>query len=370
MQLIEVTNKREEKLFLDVVKLIYKDCPEYIRPLDISIENIFNENNIFYRNDHSKRWILLNNKGQVIGRIAAFINEAINNGKKTLAFGFFECIDSQEAANILFNKVIDFASTINAEIIEGPVNYGPTHAFWGLLTEGFDKSPSFEVTYNPKYYINLFDSFGFKVKYHQFTKMHYLDSDNLPDRVNRIADRVRAKEGFSIKTFNINQFTQFAKYAVDIYNDAWKDNVNFIPATIETFLRVFKNIKQILDEKLILFAFYNGEPISLLVCIPDPNAIMKDFNGKLNFINKIRFILKKNLISKVRVLALAHKSKYKNRGFEAVLFQTLSNYLNSSKKYKELEISWVGSYNGVMLSILNSLNGINAKQHTVYIKEI
>src|SRR5699024_7857014 len=100
------------------------------------------------------------------------------------------------------------------------------------------------------------------------------------------------------------------------------------------------------------------------------NAIMKDFNGKLNFLNKIKFILKKNLISKVRVLALAHKSKYKNRGFEAVLFQTLSNYLSTSKKYKELEISWVGSYNGVMLSILNSLNGINAKQHTVYIKEI
>lgn len=370
MQIIEVKTKQEAKLFLNVVDIIYKDCSKYIKPLDDSINTIFSKKNIFYKENESKRWILFDDNGNLIGRVAAFVNDAINNLKPTLAFGFFECINDQKAANILFSKILELANELNAEMIEGPVNYGSTHAFWGLLTDGFDRHPSFEVNYNPKYYIRLLENFGFKVKYNQFTNMLYTDSYELPKRIRAIANRAQAKEGFYIKPFNRKQFRKFAKYAVDIYNDAWRDNVNFIPVTLDTFSRVLDSIKKIIDENLVLFAFYNSEPISLLMCVPDPNRIIKSFNGKLGIINKLKFLFKKHSISTARVLALANKSKYRNKGVEAMLFRSLSDYLYKSDKYKELEISWVGSYNGVMLSILKALKGECIKQHTVYIKEI
>ena len=41
MQLIEVNNNNTRKAFLDVARIIYKDDPVWVCPLDIEIDNIF-----------------------------------------------------------------------------------------------------------------------------------------------------------------------------------------------------------------------------------------------------------------------------------------------------------------------------------------
>ena len=104
MQTIQVADRKTVKQFHDTIRLLYKDDPNFICPLDDDIESIFDpKENTFFRNGDACRWVLKDNKGKLIGRVAAFYNWAKANKyeQPTGGLGFFECIDNQEAAFLL-----------------------------------------------------------------------------------------------------------------------------------------------------------------------------------------------------------------------------------------------------------------------------
>ena len=39
--------------------------------------------------------------------------------------------------------------------------------FWGLLAENFTEMSSYGMNYNPPYYVNLFEDYGFQIYYKQ-----------------------------------------------------------------------------------------------------------------------------------------------------------------------------------------------------------
>ena len=111
MQLIEVTDKKSSKLFHKLPHLIYKKDKNWAAPLEGMIESTFNPaKNKTFRNGKAIRWILLDERKQVIGRIAAFVNFNLSKTyeQPTGGCGFFECIDNQEAANILFEAAVNW----------------------------------------------------------------------------------------------------------------------------------------------------------------------------------------------------------------------------------------------------------------------
>ena len=57
-------------------------------------------------------------------------------------------------------------------------------------------------------------------------------------------------------------------YAEDfrtIYNKAWKTHSNFKGMPASHARAIMRKMKPIMDEKLIWFAYYNGEPIAFLL---------------------------------------------------------------------------------------------------------
>ncbi len=103
---MEVKDKKTIKLFLDFPSELYKTDKNWVRYLDKEIEKVFDPNkNKSFRNGDAIRWVLLQEK-KTIGRIAAFYNSG-NSAKEdqpTGGIGFFDCIDNQDAANLLFDK--------------------------------------------------------------------------------------------------------------------------------------------------------------------------------------------------------------------------------------------------------------------------
>src|SRR5690348_10093642 len=106
MTIVPVSNKQTSKDFLEVARFIYKNDKNWICPLDQDINTIFNPNkNPFFKHGKCQRWLLKNNEGEPIGRVAAFINEkkAFQYDQPTGGMGFFECINDKEAAFKLFD---------------------------------------------------------------------------------------------------------------------------------------------------------------------------------------------------------------------------------------------------------------------------
>jgi hypothetical protein len=365
MQIIQVNDDKTKTEFLKVPHLIYKDDKNWICPLEQDVEQTFDpKKNHFFEHGICLRWILRNDKDQVIGRVAAFVNhkKAQQYEIPTGGMGFFECIDNTDAAFLLFDTAKEWLKAQGMQAMEGPINFGENDSFWGLLVEGFTP-PSYGMNYHPPYYHNLFTAYGFETSYEQIT--NHLDiTKPFPARFTKIANWVANKPGYTFEHFSKKNSEKYISDLMEIYNDAWKDFENFVPMKKETLMDSFKKMETIMDEKLIWFAYVNGEPASFLVTIPDANQMIKSFKGKLGLLQKLIFVYKRWVgVSRMRAIVMGTKTAYQKHGLESALFITLGKYVLPLNQYEELEMSWVGDFNDKMLAIHEATGATFGKRH-------
>lgn len=365
MQIISVSNKPQKREFIQVPHLIYRDDKNWICPLDKDIEKTFDKRkNPFFKHGRCTRWILQDEHGRTIGRIAAFVNEkkAFQYEQPTGGMGFFECIDREEAAFLLFDTAKEWLIAQGMEAMEGPINFGENDSFWGLLVAGFTP-PSYGMNYNPAYYLPFFEKYGFETAYQQITN-HLAVKKPFPERFTKIANWVAAKPGYTFESFSKKNADKYVKELMEIYNDGWKDFESFVPIKKETLLESFKQMEAIMDEKLIWFAYVNGEPASFVVIIPDANQFIKGFHGKLGWIEKIKFVYRRwKGVSRMRAIVMGTKTAYQKHGLESALFIKLKEYVLPMNQYEELELSWVGDFNDKMLAIHEATGAAFGKRH-------
>lgn len=365
MQLISVSSSPTKKAFLQVPHLIYQNDQNWICPLDQDVEKTFDpEKNIFFKHGECTRWILKDEQGKTIGRIAAFINtkKAFNYEQPTGGIGFFECIDNQDAAFKLFDIAQAWLKEKGMAAMDGPINFGENDTFWGLLVEGFTP-PSYGMNYNPPYYQAFFENYGFVTSYQQITN-HLAVRNPFPERFTKIATWVANKPGYTFEHFSKKNAEKYVQDLMEIYNDGWKDFENFVPIKKETLQESFKQMEAIMDEKLIWFAYLNGEPASFVVIIPDANQMIKGFHGKLGLIEKLKFVYRRwKGVNRMRAIVMGTKTAYQKHGLESALFIKLKEYVLPLDQYDELELSWVGDFNDKMLSIHEATGAVFGKRH-------
>ncbi len=369
MNLIVVSRGRTEREFIDLPRKLYSKDPNWVSPLDNEIKAVFDPSrNVFFNHGICKRWILTDDRQQTIGRIAAFINfrKSHKNPQPTGGIGFFECINNKEAAHLLFLTAMVWLQENEMEAMDGPVNFGENDKYWGLLVQGF-KAPSLGMNYNPPYYTELFESFGFEKLYDQFT--NYLDATvPLPDRFIKIADWVMKKPGYSFRHFDKKHRENFFEDFMEIYNDAWSDFENFAPIEMETLRESFRQMQPVMDEKIIWFAYYHDEPIGFVLCLPDVNQLLKHVKGKLNLWGKLKFAWYRQTIKidRLRIIIMGCKKKFQNHGIESALIHCLQQEVLPRNTIKGVELAWVGDFNAKMLAVHEATGATKDKVHRTY----
>ena len=224
------------------------------------------------------------------------------------------------------------------------------------------------MPYNFPYYKKLFEAYGFKTYFEQYS--YHLDVEKpFPERFWKIADWVSKKPGYTFKHFTFREQEKFISDVVRVYNQSWSVfKTDFIPMNPEVLRETIKEARSILDEEIIWFAYHNDEPIAFFVMFPDLNQIIKSFNGKLNLWNILRFIYFKNTgrICRARALVAGVVPKFQNSGIESAIFSQYNRVIPPGKKYKEIELSWVGDFNPKMQAIYNAVGAVKAKTHITY----
>ena len=370
MDLIEIENSRQARAFIELPARLYKNDPHWICPLETDVEAVFDPSrNVFFSHGVCTRWLLQDTNGQIMGRIAAFINyeKSDKNPQPTGGVGFFECVNNRQAAFLLFDTAKAWLQEKGMQAMDGPVNFGENDKFWGLLVHGF-KPPSLGMNYNPPYYQEFFESYGFQKLYDQFT--NFLDATvPLPERFTKISDWVMRKPGYSFRHFDKKQFNKFAADFIEIYNDAWSTFENFSPLELGTVKESFRQMKPIMDEKIIWFAYYNEEPIAAILCLPDVNQLLKHVNGKLDLWGKLKFFWysKTATVDRLRIIVMGCKRKFQNHGIESALIRCLQNeVLPRRHVIKGVELAWVGDFNDKMLALHEATGATQDKIHRTY----
>lgn len=370
MKLQEVISVKDKRDFLELPKRLYKDDPNWICPLDADIDGIFNpDSNSNFEHGEAIRWLLYDDNDTIVGRIAAFIDyNKINHYKyPTGGCGFFECINNQEAANLLFDAAKNWLKERKAEAMQGPINFGENFLHWGLLVDGF-MPQGYGMPYNFPYYQKLFESYGFKNFFEQYS-YHKPLADGWPERLLKFAELTTKRPGYSFEFFAYDRIDEFVEYFVQIYNTIWSGyHDSYTPLKNADIKDMLLEFKPIIDPDLISFAFDKGEPVGLMLSVPDVNQLLKKLkNGKLTLINKLKFLYyRKRAITRNRALLAGIHPDYQNTGIVLALFYQLVDALKDKPRQKEIELSWVADYNPKMIGIYDKIGAKRMKTHVTY----
>jgi hypothetical protein len=371
MKIVEVNDAALENKFLQVGVLMNKSNPAYIRPLDKEIKDVFNATtNKNYKYGEAKRWILQEDNGNLIGRIAAFINNKyINKGTvyPTGGVGFFECINNQTAANVLLDTAKAWLQSKGMDAMDGPINFGDRDKWWGLMVEGFNEEPVYGMPFNPNYYQALIEGYGFKNYYNQYWYKVQVDAP-LPARFQERYEKFAAKPDYKAKHIIAKDLDKYANDFATVYNAAWAQHGEAKEITKEQVLKLFTTMKPVMDERAIWFAYYKDEPIAMFINIPDVNQYFKHFNGKLTLINKLRLLWMKQTgqCKKLTGLAFGVVPKYQALGVDSFLIQSCANLITNKGWYNSYEMGWAGDWNPRMVNIYKSLGGTQNRLMITY----
>ena len=371
MQIIQVNDRQSIRQFHDTIRIIYKDDPNFVCPLDNAIESIFDpKKNSFFRNGDACRWILKDAEGKLIGRVAAFYNwdKARKYEQPTGGLGFFECINNREAAFLLFDTCRAWLEKAGLEAMDGPINFSENESYWGLLVEGFD-NPSFGMNYHPPYYKDFFEAYGFYNFFEQITNKLDLTKD-FPERFWKIADWIRQKPGFRYEHFRKSRVEKYIRDIKEIYDQAWVFHEHFTPLDLEVLRNEFKQARTILDEEFVWFVYHDDKPVAFLVMLPDANQILKHFNGRMNLFDKLRFLRlkRKKIFTRARITVMGVVPRFQRYGIESAIFWHMNQMMQHKPGYTEIELAWVGDFNPKMQRLHAAVQSTFSKRHITYRK--
>jgi GNAT superfamily N-acetyltransferase len=369
MKVTEVNSPHRIRGFLEVPVSIYQNDPNWIRPLDQDIENVFDEKkNKLFRHGKARRWILSNDDGTYIGRIAAFINEQTARQSEYVAggIGFFECINNQDAANLLFITARDWLAQFGMEAMDGPINFGDRQAWWGLQVEGF-APPTYQMNYNPPYYINLFENYGFRLYFDQLV-FNYEVAKPVPESFQQKAERIFKSPAFEFSHLKKKMLKKYAADITSIYNEAWAGMGHFRKVNEEQTLNTLRKMLPVMDEKLIWFGYYKSKPVAFFIMLPEINQIIRHLNGKMNWWSKLKFFYyqRTGKVNKMFGVLFGVVPDFQGKGIDGAVIMAAAKVIQPMNKYLNLEMNWVGDFNPKMIKMVENLGTTVCKRYRTY----
>lgn len=381
MQLTEVTTPQLANQFIRVNVEINKDNPNYIQPLDKDIRDVFDpKKNKAFRFGEATRWILKDKKGNLIGRIAAFTNKKYKNKGDDVpvgGIGFFDSINDQDAADMLFDVAKHWLLQKGMEAMDGPINFGERDRWWGLLVQGFEP-PVYCLNYNYPYYRQLFETYGFKNYFNQICFGMKANSRLTQKFYDRHA--VCAKDpNFSSAHIKKDQLDKFAADFTTVYNKAWAGHGGLKQLEEKVVRKMFYSMKPVMDERINWFIYYKGEPVGIWINLPDLNQWFKHLKGKFSLWHKLKFLWAKATVKNKKFTGLVFgiAPEYQGMGADSYLIvegcrviQQLKiengNYELGKPIYEDYEMQWIGEFNPKMVNVAETIAGNRSRILTTY----
>jgi len=381
MQLTEVKDSRSAREFLEVNRIINKDDPNYIQPLEKDINDVFDpKKNKAFRHGEATRWILKTEAGKLIGRIAAFVNKKYRNkgdDGPVGGIGFFDCINRQEAADTLFDVARHWLLQRGMTAMDGPINFGERDRWWGLLVKGFEP-PVYCLNYNQPYYQQLFENYGFKNYFNQICFALKVGR-RLQEKFYKRHAECSKNPDLQARHLQKNELQKFARDFTIVYNKAWAGHGGMKQLDEKVVLKMFKSMKPVMDERINWFVYHKGEPIALWINLPDLNQWFKYLNGKFGLFEKLKFLWIKRTrpCNKFVGLVFGIVPEWQGKGIDSFMIVegakviqgvTIQDGIYQIGKpiYEDYEMQWIGEFNPKMINVAESLGTYRSRILTTY----
>jgi GNAT superfamily N-acetyltransferase len=368
LEIKTIASSREIDRFVRFPWQIYKDDPYWVPPLirDVKFKLDRSRHPFF---DHARMALFTVCRGErILGRIAAVVDARHNqfHQERTGFFGMFECVRDYDAAQALFAAAECWCRDQGMDRIRGPVNLSMNDEC-GFLLEGFDASPVIMMPYNPPYYLEFCERYGFEKAKDLYA---YLKGEvGVVGRIAKLVERVRKKEHVVVRPIDMRQFDREVAIIKEIYNAAWELNWGFVPMTDSEMNLMAKELKPIAEPELVLIAEVGGQPVGVSISLPDYNQVLKKLNGRLGPINLLKFLYYRRKITGLRGVLFGLKKEYRRTGINVVMYYE-TEMRGARLGYRWCEMSWNLEDNHLINRFDEAIGGKLYKKYRIYEKAI
>lgn len=318
---------RELKKFTQFQIDMYRDNPYYVPPLVMDDVNTLDpKKNPAFETCECRCFMAYRN-GRPVGRVAAIINNLVNekSGSKDIRFGFIDFTDEIDVSRALLDKVEEWGREKGLRRIIGPLGFTDLD-HEGMLVEGFDQVGTMATIYNYSYYPEHMHALGFE-KDTDWVEYLVDIPEGIPEKHNRIAEIVKRKFGLRVVKFTSKKEIK-EKYGRELFllvNDAYKDLYQYSPLTERQISHYIDIYLGLLDLSLVTcIVDADDRLVGVGISMPSMSRGLQKSRGKLfpfGWYHLLKGLKGKN--DKVDLLLVAIKPEYQGKGVNALLFQDL-----------------------------------------------
>jgi len=356
------TNELQED-FLIFPKTLYRDCPYWVPP-NYSYEKQLAgfTSHPFYERAESQAFVAMKD-GVLCGRILAIINHAHNDwfGERFGFFGFFESINDQGVSNGLLDSVVEWLRDRQCQMVRGPVSPAVTYQ-GGLLVDKFDQVPTFLMPYNPRYYIDLIEEYGFQKSQNILSYSgHVSELDRVIAKFRSTSEMAVERFNVTMRAFDIEKIDDELSLFYNIYNRSLKNMWGYSPVSDAEIEYAGQSWGDMIVPEFTSVAEIDGEPVAVSIGLLDFNQlIQKEGEGV-----KWDALIDVKKIKRLQIPYALVLPKYRLWGLgPAVLY----NMLDSSLEWgiEEVEFAWIAESNQLSSKTLIKGGAKTGAIHRIY----
>jgi hypothetical protein len=360
--------------FLDVVDVIYRDDPRYIRPLDMDLKERLNpKKNPFFA--HADGVIFTAHRdGKCVGRITAQIDrEHLARYKDDVGFfGFFDTIDDPEVAKQLLDRAEAWLRERGMKNVRGPLSLSMNEEI-GCLVEGFDAPPVLLNPHHRPYQGGLIEQAGFTKAKDVFGWRYEVGDPSA--RVKKAHEEIKAMPEVSVRRLSRKTMDEDVATTLEIFNDAWSENWGYVPSTRAEADKMAADLKLFLVPEITALVTIDGEPAAVALALPNVNELIPDLNGKLFPLGlpKLLYRLKVQGARSGRLLILGIKKKFRFQRKYAGLSLFLYAEMNEGGRRCGMtwgELGWTLEDNAAVNAGIRMMGAKKYKTYRLYQKAL
>ena len=369
-----VASKRELEEFIRLPWRLYKGNPNWVPPLLMLQRQLFDpKRNAFFQHANIQLF-LARRDGIPVGRISAQVDREHNryHNERTGFFGFFESENDPEIAAALLTTAEEWLRERGMDTVRGPFNFS-VNGELGFLVKGFDSPPVFLMTYSQPYYLEFVENEGY-VKIRDLLAWRWERQPVPAGPPAHMAQELRARPEVTVRRASLRRFQQEVHTILDLYNDAWRENWGFVPATEAEAQQLARELKMIVDPDLVPFVEVDGAAAGVALALPNLNEAIHDLNGHLFpfGIFKLLWRLKVRRPRSGRLLLLGVKKEFRTRRYAGLAYLLCDEiYRGATERgYRWAEFSWTLEDNKLINAIITKVGAEHYKTYRIYEKAL
>ncbi len=342
-----VRTRRDRRDFFQLPWRLYADDPNWVPPMRDHLKQLLGWKPHPFHQIAEVEHFVARRGSRTVGRVTAIVNHRHNQvyHERRGFFGFFECENDPEAAHRLFDAAATWLAQRGMEHLRGPVNPSMNYEC-ALLIEGFDRPPVFMMTYNPPYYAELIESYGFRKTHDLLAYIGHIEQlPEVQQRLNPLVEQAKERAGVHLRPMNPHRLLDEARLFLETYNRACQNMWGFVPLTEGEVRVLAANLKHLLVPELALAAVTEeGQTVGVVLGLPDYNPVIKQINGRLFPFGFLKILRARKHIHRIRVVSINVIPEYQRWGVGLVLLSGLAPKALEAG-VKEAEFSWVSETN-------------------------